>query len=74
MDVKQLGLAKGKWVVANCGKFPSEKQCKLVMLAPAEQRADLLEAAAAHAVASHGHKRTPELLGELGEMLDTIEV
>ena len=74
METKQLGLAKGKWVVANCGKFPSEKNCKLVIMAPTEQRADLIEAAATHAIASHGHKNTPELRRELGEMIETIEI
>ncbi len=74
MDTTQLGLAKGKWVVANCGRFPSEKNCRLVIMAPAEQRADLVEAAATHAVASHGHENTPELRRELGEFLETIEI
>jgi hypothetical protein len=74
MDARQLGLAKGKWVVANCGRFPSEKNCKLVIMAPMEQRADLIEAAATHAIASHGHTSTPELRREIGEMLETIEI
>ena len=72
MDAKQLGLAKGQWVVANCGKFPSEKNCQLVIMAPAAQRADLLEAAATHAVASHGHTNTPDLRREIDGILDTI--
>jgi hypothetical protein len=72
MDAKQLGLAKGTWVVANCGKFPSEKNCQLVIMAPTGQRADLLEAAATHAVGSHGHKNTPELRHEIDGMLETI--
>jgi hypothetical protein len=72
VDAKQLGLANGTWVVANCGKFPSEKHCQLVIMAPTGQRADLLEAAATHAVASHGHKNTPELRHEIDGMLDTI--
>lgn len=74
MGVEQLGLAKGKWVVANCGKFPSEKQCKLVIMAPAAQRNDLIEAAATHAVSSHGHENTPELRKELNGFLDTIDL
>lgn len=74
MDMKQLGLASGKWVVANCGKFPSEKNCRLVMMAPQAQRRDLLEAASAHAVKSHGHKETPELRKELDQVLEIIDV
>jgi len=74
MGVEQLGLKKGKWVVANCGKFPSEKNCQLVIMAPASQRADLVEAAATHAVASHGHEEGPGLRRELDNLLDTIEL
>jgi hypothetical protein len=74
MDVKQLGLAPGKWVVANCGKFPSEKNCKLVIMAPASQREDLIDAAASHAVKNHGHTNNPELRRELTQMLETVDL
>jgi hypothetical protein len=74
MGIEQLGLGKGKWVVANCGKFPSEKNCRLVIMAPASQKEDLIEAAATHAVGSHGHVEGAELRKELAGFLDTIEL
>lgn len=74
MDLKSLDLKKGKWVVANCGKFPSEKNCQLVIMAPESQRRDLVEAAATHAVATHGHENTPQLRKELDGFLDVVEV
>jgi uncharacterized protein DUF1059 len=74
MDVKQLGLTPGKWVVANCGKFPSEKNCKLVIMAPQHQRQDLVEAASEHAAKSHGHEDTPALRREVDKMLDVIDI
>jgi hypothetical protein len=75
VDIKQqLGLNSGKWVVANCGKFPSEKNCQLVIMAPQQQRKDLLEAASTHAVASHGHEDTPGLRKELDQILEVIDV
>jgi hypothetical protein len=74
VDIKQLGLTSGTWVVANCGKFPSEKNCKLVMMAPQRQRQDLIEAASTHAIKSHGHKDAPELRKELDQFLDVVEV
>lgn len=74
MDIKGLGLKPGKWVVANCGKFPSEKNCQLVIMAPQQQRQDLLEAASTHAVATHGHDDTPALRKELDQILDVIDV
>jgi hypothetical protein len=74
MDLKQLNLKRGKWVVANCGKFPSEKNCQLVIMAPESQRHDLVEAAATHAVKTHGHENTPQLRKELAGFLDIVEV
>jgi Protein of unknown function (DUF1059) len=74
MGIGQLRLSNGKWVVANCGKFPSEKNCKLVIMAPIDQKEDLIEAAATHAVQSHGHAKSPELRKELAEFLDTVEM
>lgn len=65
MNINNLGLSS-RWPVANCGKIPGEKNCKLVMMAPEEQREDLLDAAVAHAIRSHGHEDTPELRSEVG--------
>ena len=72
MNLNDMGV-KGKWVVANCGKYPSEKNCKLVIMAPAEQREDLLDAAIAHAIHSHGHEASPQLRKDLDGFLETIE-
>ena len=74
MDPKSLNLVKGKWVVANCGKFPSEKNCQLVIMAPDSQRADLVDAAATHAAAKHGHENTPQLRREIDSFLDVVEM
>jgi hypothetical protein len=74
MEVKGLEVQQGTWLAANCGKFPSETNCQLVLMAPESQRADLLDAAVAHAVASHGHENTPELRGELDKVLEQVQV
>jgi len=74
VGISQLGLTGGKWLVANCGKFPSEKGCKLVIMAPAAQKEDLIDAAATHAVESHGHDAGPQLRKELAGFLETIEL
>jgi len=74
MSLAELNLKKGTWVVANCGKFPSEKNCQLVIMAPQAQREDLVEAAATHAVKNHGHENTPRLRKELNEFLETIQI
>jgi hypothetical protein len=74
MDVKGLDLRQGAWLAANCGKFPSEKDCQLVLMAPESQREDLINAAVAHAVSDHGHQDSPELRTELSKFLDRVEV
>jgi hypothetical protein len=74
MEFKQLNLKSGNWLAVNCGKFPSEKNCQLVIMAPASQRNDLVEAASAHAIKVHGHADSPQLRQELGKHLETIEL
>ncbi len=71
---KKLEMISGRWLVGNCGKLPSEKNCKLVMMAPEGQREDMLDAAVAHAIKSHGHQDTPELRNELNKFLEIVEV
>lgn len=74
MGVETLHLAPGRWLAANCGSMPSEKNCRLVIMAPEDQKDDLLDAAVEHAVKSHGHTDTPELRAEIGKGLETLEL
>jgi hypothetical protein len=73
-DVEGLEIDSGRWLVANCGKMPSDRNCKLVLMAPESQREDLINAAVAHAVKDHGHTDSPEMRAELGKFLDTVQV
>lgn len=73
MKLNELGVS-GRWLVANCGKFPSDMNCKVLMMAPEAQREDLLDATVAHAINTHSHKDTPELRIELGKMLEVVNV
>ena len=47
----------------DCREFPSVTKCTVAMSADSEK--ELLEIAAQHAVAVHGHKDTPELRQQL---------
>jgi predicted small metal-binding protein len=47
----------------DCREFPSDTKCSITISADGE--AELLEAAAQHAVAVHGHEDTPELREQL---------
>lgn len=55
-----------KRVVADCRRFPSEKQCTLTVAGSEEE---VLQVIVPHAVERHGHKETPELREELRKML-----
>ena len=52
--------------VADCRKFPSEKNCTLTIAGTEEE---VLTVAVWHAVHSHGHKDTPEFRKQIGSML-----
>lgn len=74
MAQDQLNLKPGKWLVANCGSMPSESNCQLIMLAPEDQREDLIAAGVKHAVHKHGHEDNEELRKGVDGMLEVIEV
>lgn len=74
MTTKQLNLKPGKWVVADCGKIPSDSNCQLMMLAPENQKDDLVAAGVKHAITKHGHDDSEELRSNVARMCETIEV
>jgi len=53
-------------VVADCRDFPSENACTLTI---AGTESEVLQAAAEHAVSTHGHVDTPELRTMIRAML-----
>lgn len=69
----QIHLGDGKWLLSDCGSIPSEKNCKLVIAGPENQKEDLLDASVMHAVKHHGHQETPELRDELGNSFVELE-
>lgn len=50
----------------DCSEFPSEKDCTLRISGTENE---VLEAATAHAVSTHGHEDTPEFRDQLRGML-----
>ena len=50
----------------DCGKFPSEQNCTLKISGTENE---VLETAAAHAAAVHGHEDTPEFREQLKGMM-----
>ena len=63
---KSTGTSQKPRKVADCRLFPSEKNCSLTIAGTEEE---VLEIAVQHAVASHGHKNTPELRSQIRAML-----
>lgn len=53
--------------VADCRKYPSEVNCTLTI---SGEEDEVVQAAAAHAVAVHGHEDTPQLRADLREFLE----
>jgi predicted small metal-binding protein len=54
----------------DCRKVPSETNCTLTIAGTEDE---VLDAAAAHAVAKHGHEDTPELREMLRGSLEAAE-
>lgn len=54
-------------VMADCRRFESESHCTLTILGKEEE---VVEAAASHAVAVHGHEDTPELRDQIRDLLE----
>ncbi len=52
--------------VADCRKFPSEKNCSLTISGTEEE---VMEVALWHATTAHGHNDTPEFRKQLKEFL-----
>jgi hypothetical protein len=54
-------------MMADCRRFPSESNCSLTIIGEEDE---LVEAAAAHAVAVHGHEDTAEFRAQLSGILE----
>ena len=50
----------------DCREFPSDSKCSVAIAADSD--AELLDAAAQHAVAVHGHKDSPEMRSQLRKL------
>jgi hypothetical protein len=74
MAVEQLTLKPGKWLVLDCGKMPSDSNCQLVMVAPEDQKDDLVDAGVKHAISKHGHQDGDELRKGVEGMCEVVEV
>jgi plasmid stability protein len=53
--------------MADCRRFPSESNCSLTIIGDEDE---VVEAAAQHAAAMHGHEDTPEMREQLRSMLE----
>jgi hypothetical protein len=56
--------------VADCRRYPSENNCTLTIIG---EQDEVIEAAAQHAVAAHGHEDTPELRAQLRDFVEDEE-
>ena len=70
--LSDINVAAGNWLVANCADFPSENHCQLVIMGPEGQMEDLVSAAMARAIGSHGHEDSPDLRTSLAGLLRPV--
>jgi predicted small metal-binding protein len=63
-EIQEAEMAR---LFVDCRDYPSEKNCTVAI--SADSKEELLDAAAQHAVAVHGHHDTPELRQELAKMI-----
>ena len=56
-------------MVIDCREMPSDSNCTVAI--SADSKKELIDAAAQHAVAVHGHKDSPELREQIGKMIKT---
>jgi predicted small metal-binding protein len=54
----------------DCREYPSEKNCTVAI--SADTKEELIDAAAQHAVAVHGHDDSPELRQELAKIIKPV--
>jgi hypothetical protein len=54
----------------DCREYPSEMNCTVAL--SADSADELIEIAAAHAVAAHGHTDTPELRAVLRSLMKEV--
>jgi predicted small metal-binding protein len=55
----------GKRIVADCRKFPSEKNCQFTISADKSEEEELVDVSVHHAITHHGHQDSPELREEI---------
>lgn len=55
----------GKRLVADCRKFPSERNCQFTIFADKSEEEELVDVGVYHAVKHHGHTESPEFREEL---------
>ncbi|MDB5170518.1 MAG: hypothetical protein JWO35_212 [Candidatus Saccharibacteria bacterium] len=74
MALEELNLNPGTWLAINCGSMPSESSCQVVIMAPEDQREDVVSAATTHAVNRHGYEDSDELHDSLSSSLEVVEI
>jgi predicted small metal-binding protein len=64
VNSKEAPMAR---LFVDCREYPSKKNCSIAI--SADNKEELLDAAAQHAIAVHGHHDSPELRQELAKMI-----
>ncbi len=71
MKLTELGAQTGDWIGITCATIPGS-DCKVLIAGPEKQREDLVAAAVAHAVNTHGYQDTPEVRTTLSGAFESV--
>ena len=71
MKLTDLGAQTGDWIGITCATIPGS-DCKVLITGPEKQREDLVAAAVAHAVNTHGYRDTPDVQTTLSGAFESV--
>lgn len=66
-------MASKRWAVIDCGKFPSDDNCKVKLSAPEDQVEKIVDLAAYHACKGHKHEDNQELRNQIRSSVEYVE-
>ena len=66
-------MSTKRWALIDCGKYPSDENCKIKLSTPAEQVEKLIDLAVHHACKNHGHQDSQELRNQIKSSVEYQE-
>lgn len=65
-----MNTQQQKWAIIDCGQYPSERNCRMKLVCPAEDVDEIVDLACYHALKSHGHKDKQQLRDDIRQLVE----